>query len=45
LPKVFSFSPLSPQWGERERVRGDKKKPLATSIKEAVRGEKEIMAP
>jgi hypothetical protein len=32
LPKVLSFYPLSPQRGERVRVRGDRKKLLATSI-------------
>jgi hypothetical protein len=30
--KVPSFCPLSPQRGERVRVRGIKKNPLATSI-------------
>jgi hypothetical protein len=33
LPKVFSSYPLSPQRGERARVRGEKKL-LATSIKD-----------
>jgi hypothetical protein len=32
LPKVLSSYPLSPQRGERVRVRGDKKKLLASSI-------------
>jgi hypothetical protein len=32
LPKVSSSYPLSPQRGERVRVRGDKKRLLATSI-------------
>jgi len=32
LPKVLSSYPLSPQRGERVRVRGGKKKLLATSI-------------
>jgi len=32
LPKVLSSFPLSPQWGERVRVRRDKKEVLATSI-------------
>jgi hypothetical protein len=32
LPKVSSSDPLSPQRGERARVRGDKKNLLAMSI-------------
>jgi hypothetical protein len=32
LPKVLSSYPLSPQRGERARVRRDKKKLLATRI-------------
>jgi hypothetical protein len=33
LPKVLSSYPLSPQWEERVRVRGEKNKLLATSKK------------
>jgi hypothetical protein len=33
LPKVLSFSPLSPQRGERVRVRGGKEKTFGNKYK------------